>query len=275
MLALIDAGVAGLAAARKRLSEGHRATGINDVRLLAPLPEPRQIRDFMCSQHVRDGFRGMTRLRARILGDPEPTTFAEPSDIYGKQPIYYITNRFNVIGPDADIVWPGYTEYLDYELEVGVVIGRNGRNIPVAQAGDYILGYTIFNDVSARDRQMREMQGMLGPTKGKSFDTGNVVGPWIVTKDEIPDVNNLDVAVRVNGEIRGKNTTAGWFHSFETMISFVSEDEGLRAGELFASGTIGGCCGLEISRFLQDGDLIELDVSRIGTLRNRVRRIAS
>jgi len=114
------------------------------------------------------------------------------------------------------------------------------------------------------------MEGRMGPTKGKSFDSGNAIGPWIVTRDEIPNVGALDVAVRVNGEVRGKNTSANMLHSFENMIAYVSRNETLHAGEVFGSGTIGGCCGLEISRFLRDGDVVEIDVAGIGRLRNRV-----
>jgi 2-keto-4-pentenoate hydratase/2-oxohepta-3-ene-1,7-dioic acid hydratase in catechol pathway len=115
----------------------------------------------------------------------------------------------------------------------------------------------------------------MGPAKGKSFDTGNAIGPWIVTRDEIPDAKALAVSVRVNGENWGRNTTAGMIHSFEDMIAFVSHDETLYPGEFLGSGTIGGCCGLESDRWLKDGDLVEVEVEKIGVLRNRVRRRAA
>jgi len=275
MLALIDAGEPGIARAEQARKAAQKSIALDAVKLLAPVPEPRQIRDFMCSeQHCRDASRGLGRLKARLAGTPLPEG-APPApvpDIYARQPIYYLSNRFNVSGPDADIAWPRYTEYLDYELEVGFFIGRQGRNISETQAKDHIFGYTIFNDFSARDRQGIEMQGFLGPAKSKSFDTANAIGPWIVTPDEIGDVYNLDVEVRVNGESWGKNRTSGMFHTFEHTIAFVSEDETLHPGEFFGSGTIGGCCGLESNRWLKPGDVIELEVDRIGVLRNKIVR---
>ncbi|HZB89969.1 MAG TPA: fumarylacetoacetate hydrolase family protein, partial [Stellaceae bacterium] len=141
---------------------------------------------------------------------------------------------------------------------------------PAREAEAHIFGYTIFNDFSARDRQAIEMQGRLGPAKGKSFDGGNVLGPWIVTRDEIPEPFALQASVRVNGELRGRNDGREMIHSFAKMIAYVSEDETLHPGEIFGSGTYGGCCGMEIDRFLGDGDVVELEIEKIGTLRSRV-----
>ena len=278
MLDLIDGGEAALNDARAvtERCQGDAALThpLNAVNLLSPVPLPPQIRDFNCfEQHARGAFAGMMILRARIAGEPEPdrAKITQPmAPIYRERPIFYISNRFNVVGTGADIEWPAYCDYLDYELEIGMFIGRTGKNISAADAPKHIFGYSIFNDFSARDQQMREMEGRMGPTKGKSFDSGNAIGPWIVTRDEIPNVGALDVAVRVNGEVRGKNTSANMLHSFENMIAYVSRNETLHAGEVFGSGTIGGCCGLEISRFLRDGDVVEIDVAGIGRLRNRV-----
>src|SRR5271154_1196930 len=126
------------------------------------------------------------------------------------------------------------------------------------QARDHIFGYTIFNDFSARDMQMVEMEGRLGPAKGKSFDGANVLGPWIVTPDEIGDAQALDVEVRVNGEVRSRGSTAGMLFSFEEILAHASQDETIHAGEFFGSGTVGNCCGLELGRFLEHGEVIEL-----------------
>jgi Fumarylacetoacetate (FAA) hydrolase family len=117
--------------------------------------------------------------------------------VYRKLPIYYITNRFTVVGPGAEVRWPRYSEVMDYELEIGVLTRRARANIPAKEAGRHIFGYTIFNDFSARDRQAIEMQGRLGPAKGKSFDGSNAMGPWIVTPDELGDPQTLEVEVRV------------------------------------------------------------------------------
>lgn len=274
MLALIDGGDAALERAKSALGKAPRRP-LAGAKLLSPVPEPRQIRDFNnFEQHIRDAPWGVAKLRARLAGQPEPERSQVPGvgEITFKQPIFYISNRFNVVGHDAEIEWPGYSEWLDFELEFGVFIGKRGKNIPRTRAGEHIFGYAVFNDFSARDRQVREMEGWMGPTKGKSFDTGNAIGPWIVTRDEIPDPQALAVSLRVNGELWAKNTTAGMIHSFEDMVSFVSQDETLHAGEFFGSGTIGGCCGLESDRWLKHGDVVEAEVERIGVLRNRVVR---
>ena len=114
------------------------------------------------------------------------------------------------------------------------------------------------------------MAGRLGPAKGKSFDGANVLGPWIVTPDELGDPQTLNVEVRVNGETRAKGTTANMLFTFPQILAYASEDETIFAGEVFGSGTVGNCCGLEIGRFLESGDTIELHVDRVGVLRNRV-----
>jgi 2-keto-4-pentenoate hydratase/2-oxohepta-3-ene-1,7-dioic acid hydratase in catechol pathway len=275
MLALIDGGDAALGRARSAVEASRSKRKLTEVELLSPVPEPRQIRDFNnFEQHIRDAPWGVAKLRARLAGLPEPERSKAPAvgEITFRQPIFYLSNRFNVVGHDAEVQWPGYSEWLDFELEFGVFLGKNGKNIPKERASEHIFGYAVFNDFSARDRQVREMEGWMGPTKGKSFDTGNAIGPWIVTKDEIPDPQALAVSLRVNGEVWATNTTAGMIHSFDDMISFVSQDETLHAGEFFGSGTIGGCCGLECGRWLKDGDVVEAEVEKIGVLRNRIVR---
>jgi 2-keto-4-pentenoate hydratase/2-oxohepta-3-ene-1,7-dioic acid hydratase in catechol pathway len=274
MIALIDAGDAGLAVAKRRLSEGAGAVPLDSVRLLSPIPEPRQFRDFNNHpQHMRDAPKGGAKLRAQMAGQPVPAVdqmnVAVPA-VYNELAIFYITNRFSVGGTDSDVQRPSYCQYLDYELELAVVIGRGGKNITEKNAWDHVFGYTIFNDFSARDHQMKEMEGRLGPAKGKSFDGGNVLGPWIVTKDEIADPFALRVTARVNGKVFGQNDGGEMIHSFAKMISYVSQDETIHPGEVFGSGTYGGCCGMEIDYFLKDGDVVELEIEKIGVLRNRV-----
>jgi 2-keto-4-pentenoate hydratase/2-oxohepta-3-ene-1,7-dioic acid hydratase in catechol pathway len=278
MLALIDGGDAALDLARKEIEKGTRRP-LSGVKLLSPVPEPRQVRDFNnFEQHMRDAPAGMARLKARIAGQPEPdpATLAWPvADVNFTQPIFYISNRFNVVGHDAEIEWPDYSEWLDYEGEFGVFIGRKGKNIPKERAREHIFGFAVFNDFSARDKQAREMEGRMGPTKGKSFDTGNAIGPWIVTKDEIPDARALNVSVRINGDVVGRNSTTGLIHSFEDMIAYLSRSETLYPGEFLGSGTVGGCCALESGHWLKAGDVVEVEFDRIGSLRNRVVRRAA
>jgi 2-keto-4-pentenoate hydratase/2-oxohepta-3-ene-1,7-dioic acid hydratase in catechol pathway len=283
MLALIDADDAGLDAARalfeKRGADPDLSLDVGAVEWLAPLPLPRQMRDGMSfPTHILQSTRG-SRAVAALLRHGEAAfkaTMAEPLGevpaVFRQVPIYYITNRMMVGAPGATIRWPRYSKLMDYELELGIVTRRTRANIPVGEAGRHIFGYTIFNDFSARDMQAIETQGRMGPAKGKSFDGSNVLGPWIVTPDEIGDPQALAVEVRINGEVRSRGTTAGMLFSFEEILAHVSQDETVHAGEFFGSGTIGNCCGLELGRFLEHGDVVELAVEKIGVLTNKVER---
>jgi 2-keto-4-pentenoate hydratase/2-oxohepta-3-ene-1,7-dioic acid hydratase in catechol pathway len=279
MLSLIEAGSSALAEAKKLAGEWKKdaAMPLDGTKLLAPVPVPPQMRDAsVYATHVRNAPRGMQRYLARKAHGAEAAAKiqAEPDvpPVYRQLPVYYITNRFSVVGPDTTVQWPRYSELMDFELEFGIYIGKPAKNVTAANAKDHIFGYTIFNDFSARDQQVIEMQGRLGPTKGKSFDMGNAMGPWIVTPDELGDPQKMNVEVRVNGEVWAKNTTADMLHSFEQMIEHISKDETLYPGEFIGSGTVGNCCGLEQDRFLSDGDTIELYVDKIGVLRNKVVR---
>jgi 2-keto-4-pentenoate hydratase/2-oxohepta-3-ene-1,7-dioic acid hydratase in catechol pathway len=266
MLALIDAGSGGRAVADALVADSPEedVLAVAAVQLLSPLPEPRQIRDFLCfEEHLRNAFEQAGRLTGR--------TFEIPP-VWYEQPIYYKANRFSVVGPGADVRWPAYAELLDYELELACIIGTGGVDIARDQALGHVFGYTIFNDVSARDAQMREMAGQLGPAKGKDFDTGNVLGPWIVTADEIGDPHDLTMVARVNGQEWSRGTSAAMHHRFEDVIAFVSTSETLHAGEVLGSGTVGTGCGLEQGRYLSPGDVVELEIDRIGVLRNQIVR---
>ena len=285
MLALIDGGDAALDEARAlfdRLgSDEGLSAALADVELLAPL-RPRQMRDCMSyEKHITQSKRGGEKLMARMAGDTaklaelEGKPLAPLEDIYRQMPIYYITSSLIVQGPDAVVKWPRYSKVMDYEMEFGVVIGRTGADIGEARARDHIFGYTIFNDFSARDQQMLEMQGWLGPSKGKCFDGGNVLGPWIVTRDEIGDPYSLDACVRVNGDVRGAGTTRDMIFDFEQIIAHMSRDETIHAGEFIGSGTIGNGCAIETGTYLEDGDVVELDFEKIGVLRNKVVRQAA
>jgi 2-keto-4-pentenoate hydratase/2-oxohepta-3-ene-1,7-dioic acid hydratase in catechol pathway len=280
MLDLIDGGEPALALAREIEAQAagagpHRGP-LASVKLLAPVPRPRQIRDFNNAEdHWRDAFGGLTMLSVRLTGKTPPPRSEIKVDIPEvnyTQPIFYISNRFNVVGTDAEVTWPRYCEWFDYEAEFGFFIGKTGKDIPEKDATGHIFGYTVFNDFSARDKQLREMQGKMGPTKGKSFDTGNAMGPWIVTRDEIPDPRKLAVEIRVNGEVWKRTSSSCMVHSFEKMIAYVSEAETLHAGEFFGSGTMAGGCCLEIDRWIKDGDTVEIEFEKLGVLRNRVVR---
>jgi 2-keto-4-pentenoate hydratase/2-oxohepta-3-ene-1,7-dioic acid hydratase in catechol pathway len=278
---LIDSGTQGLDAAAACLARlPQEATlGLAEVQLLAPLPCPVQMRDFLCFElHLQQSFAAGRRVAAAQAPDPVAAMadmertgkFAVP-EVWYRQPIYYKCNRFAVCGPGTEVVWPRYSKLMDYELELAAVIGRGGRDIPRERALEHVFGYTIFNDFSARDAQMIEGQGMLGPAKGKDFDNANVLGPWLVTADEIGDPYSLEMVVRVNGQERGRGNSASMYWKFEDAIAHVSRDETLYPGEVIGSGTVGNGCGLESLQFLADGDEVELEIDRIGCLRNRVR----
>ncbi len=268
MLALIDGGAAALDHARRLLQKPPRTVAVDSIRLLAPVPEPRQMRDFLVfEKHLRNARANTPTLRGGARLDP--ATIELPK-VWYEQPIYYKCNRFSVIGTGQDILWPRYSKLLDYELEFGVFISPGGKNIRREDARAHIFGFCIFNDVSARDAQMREMAGQLGPAKGKDFDTGNVMGPWLVTADEVADPYNLTMVARINGEEWSRGNSSTMHHKFEDIIAHVSADETLHAGEFLGSGTVGGGCGLELGRFLKPGDVIELEVEGLGVLRNRV-----
>ena len=283
MLSLIDAGDAALDAAlvlfERHGSDSTLSVAVSGSDILAPLPEPRQMRDGMSFPlHIRQAPRGQLKLAARSRNDMaelariEAEPLGELPEVYRKQPIYYITNRFSVRGTNTTVKWPRYSKVMDYELEFGIVTKNKGANIPAARAKDHIFGYTIFNDFSARDAQRVEMEGRLGPAKGKSFDGGNVLGPWIVTPDEIGDPYKLKMECRVNGKLRSTGTTDGMLFSFEEIIAHVTQDETLMPGEFIGSGTVGNGCGLELGWYLENNDEVELEVEKIGILKNKVVR---
>jgi 2-keto-4-pentenoate hydratase/2-oxohepta-3-ene-1,7-dioic acid hydratase in catechol pathway len=271
MIALIDGGDDALERAREIARAPAATATLDTVRLRAPLPEPRQMRDFLSfEKHIRQA--RANRHLLGIQGMPSDPAKVEIPAVWFKQPIYYKCNRFSVVGTDTDVVWPRYSQVMDYELEFGCVIGRDAKNVARADARPFIFGWCIFNDFSARDAQLAEMAGQLGPCKGKDFDTGNVLGPWLVTADEVPDPYALTMVARVNGEEWSRGSSSEMGFRFEDFIQHVTTDERLRAGEFFGSGTVGSGCGLELGRFLKHGDVVELEVTGLGILRNRVLR---
>jgi 2-keto-4-pentenoate hydratase/2-oxohepta-3-ene-1,7-dioic acid hydratase in catechol pathway len=283
MLSLIDTGQSGLddahAAFEAYGKDQDLSVAVAGADILAPVPEPRQMRDGMSFPlHILQAPRGGRKLAARAKGDMaelariEAEPLPDLPEVYRKQPIFYITNRFSVRGTNTTVKWPRYSKVMDYELELGLITTGKGANISAAKARDHIFGFTIFNDFSARDAQMIEMEGRLGPAKGKSFDGGNVLGPWIVTPDEIGDPYTLNMEVRVNGERRSTGVSNGMLFSFEEIIAHVTKDETLMPGEFIGSGTVGNGCGLELGHFLEHGDSIELEIEKIGILKNKVER---
>ncbi|MBW8636104.1 fumarylacetoacetate hydrolase family protein [Hoeflea sp. WL0058] len=268
MLSLIEAGEEGLAAAGDAIDEAEKIF-TSQVRLLAPVPCPPQMRDALTFEmHLRQA-RANRYLFGQAKTRISPDEVVIPQ-VWYDQPIYYKGNRFSVSGPEDEILWPFGETKLDYELELGIIIGKEGSDIAEEDAMDHVFGFLIFNDFSARDHQIAEMQGGLGPSKGKDFRTANAMGPWLVTRDEIGDGDNLTMVARINGEEWSRGNSSTMHHSFARIIAHVSRDETLYPGEFIGSGTVGGGCGLELGRFLNPGDVVELEIEGLGTLRNRI-----
>jgi 2-keto-4-pentenoate hydratase/2-oxohepta-3-ene-1,7-dioic acid hydratase in catechol pathway len=225
---------------------------LRELRWLAPV-DPPVVRDCLLFRtHLENSYRRLDK--------DVPAGFFEA-------PPYYKGNPMSLIGHGADVPWPAYTRSLDYELELGFVIGGTGRNLDPDSAAALLFGVTIFNDFSARDVQVREMSLGLGPAKAKDFATA--VGPWITTVDEL-ELGDLRLVARVNGEEWSSGTSADMIFEPAELIAYLSNGETLTPGELIGSGTVGFGCGLELDRELAPGDVVELEVSGIGTLRNQV-----
>ena len=227
---------------------------LEEIRLLTPLPNPRSLRDFYVFEtHVKTGFAKR--------GEPMPAEWYQ-------LPVYYKSGHHNIIGTGADVLWPSFTKRFDYELELAAVIGKRGTNVPVSAAREYIAGYMVMNDFSARDIQKREMQVRLGPAKGKDWCTA--LGPYVVTADEVPNPYNLKMTARVNGELWSQGSSADMHYTFEQMIAFLTEDDTIYPGDVIGSGTVGTGCGLELDRWVQPGNRIVLEIESLGKLENRV-----
>jgi 2-keto-4-pentenoate hydratase/2-oxohepta-3-ene-1,7-dioic acid hydratase in catechol pathway len=222
------------------------------VRLLAPI-DPPAFRDFMSfEQHFVTAHSKS--------GRPVPEVLYE-------LPVSYMGSAQAFIGPEDEVPWPGFTRHMDYELELGIVVGRGGRDLTPEEALGHVLGLTILNDFSARDIQLREMSGGLGPSKGKHF--ASAVGPRIVTLESIP-ASGLSMEARVNGDVWSRGSTASMMWSIGELVAWASAGEPLVAGTLLGSGTVGGGCGFELGRSLSPGDLVELEIERLGVLRNQI-----
>jgi fumarylacetoacetate (FAA) hydrolase len=236
-----------------------------DVILLPPLMRPLGMRDFYAfEQHVKTGWENR--------GKPIPKEWYQ-------FPVFYFTNPNSIFGPDQVVPYPRNSEALDYELEIACVIGKPGRDIKPEDAPEHIFGYTILNDWSARDIQMLEMRVGLGPAKGKDFASS--LGPWIVTPDELsgsgsdrPGVYDLEMIARINHEERSRGNWKDLHYSFGEMIARASEDVLLLPGEVIGSGTVGTGSLLELTHgegpWLKPGDLVELEIEKIGVLRSQV-----
>ena len=234
---------------------GRRTPVPGGARLLAPL-RPRSLRDFLA-------FEGHMKAALTRLGREIPAEWYEV-------PAYYKGMPDTVIGPEQEIPWPPWTERLDHELELAAVIGPEAvRDLTPANAHTAIFGWTIWNDMSARDVQARELPIGMGPGKAKDWDGSNVLGPCIVTADEL-DASNLRMTVRVNGEAWGEASSGAMHYSFGDLIAYASRSQTLHPGEVIGSGTAPGGSGIELDRWLAPGDVIEMEIEGVGVLRNTI-----
>lgn len=236
---------------------------LSQLCLKAPLPIPRSFRDFYAfEQHVKTARenRGLDMI-------PE----------WYEIPVFYFSNHLAIKGPGEEIIKPVNCNWLDYELEIACIIGKEGRNISADEADEYIFGYCILNDWSARDLQRNEMKVGLGPAKGKDFSTS--IGPWIVTKDELEPFKlgkgfNLSMKARVNGVLLSKGNMKDLYYSFAEMIERASAGVTLYPGEMIGSGTVGSGCILELGekvhRWLMPDDQVELEIDYLGVLQNEI-----
>ncbi|MCH1627945.1 fumarylacetoacetate hydrolase family protein [Ferdinandcohnia quinoae] len=236
-----------------------------EVNIKAPLPNPKSLRDFYAfEQHVKTA-----RQNRGLEMVPE----------WYEIPVFYFSNHLAIKGPNEEISRPKQCEWLDYELEIACIIGKEGKNIKTSEAEEYIFGYCIMNDWSARDSQRKEMAVGLGPAKGKDFATS--IGPYIVTKDELESNRegkgyNLKMSAKVNGNLLSEGNFKDIYYSFAEMIERASEGVTLYPGEIIGSGTVGTGCilelGTEFHRWLEQGDEIELEITGLGKLKNKIAK---
>ncbi len=226
-----------------------------NISLTAPLDKIETYRDFFAHEkHVATGFKKRN--------EPIPPAWFE-------LPVYYKGATAGFIGHEEEILWPSYTDQLDYELELGMVVGLDGYNIKEKDAHKHIFGFTILNDVSARDIQRKEMTVRLGPAKAKDFCS--VIGPVIVTADEFDSVDpDLLMTAKINGKEWSRGRSGDSHFTWGQMLEHASRDEWVLAGDFFGSGTVGTGCGLELDQWIKSGDIIELEIEQIGKLINKV-----
>lgn len=261
-----------LAYAGERLMTDPRALGPHgqrlaffesEIRWLAPVPRPPMIRDgILLLDHYRVGME-------RLFKIAEKDRMPEAAQQW---PIYWKPSRAAVGGHNEPIRWPKYSEKLDYEFELGLYIGKAGRDIPVERAHEHIAGYTVFNDLGLRDVQPAELTLRMGPAKSKDFATSKIMGPYLVTADELPSVDGLRMINRVNGETWFDGKISGWAFTFAQFIAHVSRDEMINVGDFFGSGPPAYSVGFELDRWIKPGDVVSCEIEGVGTLSNTIVR---
>ena len=271
------------ATVQKALEEGKVYKEEVFYELIAPVPHPTSCRDgYAFRQHV-----ATARRNRKVDMIPE----------FDQYPIFYFTNHNAIVGPGEVSLMPDHFDKLDFELEIAVVIGKKGRNITASEADDYIAGFTIMNDLSARTLQMEEMKLNLGPAKGKDFATA--IGPWLVTPDEltpyltatkpghIGKTYDLEMLCKVNGQQVSKGNVKDMDWTFAEIIERCAYGTDILPGDVIGSGTVGTGCFLELNgtgllndpnyqpQWLQPKDQVQMDITGLGSLQNIMQAVNS
>lgn len=269
MLAILGSGAVGKAwiaeAVEQVARQGRDATADgrrlvyaeNEIRLLAPVPRPPAVANFS----VWPAHTESAQAHGFNLGVNKAENEVKP---------YWKGNPDSFVGPGVPLQRPPYADELDVECELVCIVGTGGRDLDVAAAGAAIGGYTIVNDVSVRSIQRDEMKSGRGPSKGKDFDTGNVMGPWLVTPDEIGDVRQLRLSLHLDGEELSSSTAETMVWSFPEMLAYLSKGQTIRPGQVISAGCYAGGSGLDVGRRITPGSVVELRISKIGSLINPI-----
>ena len=232
---------------KDKISDASFKNQLEKFRLLAPIPDPPKI---IC------------------LTFNYPAHAKEQNLVSPKEPVIFMKPRTTLCGTDSDIMCPNFIKQLDYEVELAVIIGKTCKNVDESRSKDYIFGYMVFNDVSARDIQMRDKQF----TRGKSFDTFAPCGPWITSADEVTNPQDLQLVTRINGQNRQDSSTKNMFIKIPSIISKLSNVMTLEKGDIIVTGTPDGVALNNPSTpFLKNGDKIEMEIEKLGRIQNTVK----
>ena len=268
------------------IKDDHVATK-DDIIYQTGIPIPLNIKDFLFEgwyDEVKDKISGVSfndklekfRLLAPISDPPKiicltfnyPAHAKEQNLVSPKEPVIFMKPRTTLCGTDSDIMCPNFIKQLDYEIELAVIIGKTCKNVDESRSKDYIFGYMVFNDVSARDIQMRDKQF----TRGKSFDTFAPCGPWITSADEVTNPQDLRLVTRINGQNRQDSSTKNMFIKIPSIISKLSNVMTLEKGDIIVTGTPDGVALNNPSTpFLKNGDKIEMEIEKLGRIQNTVK----
>ena len=269
------------------LIKDDRVATKDDITYQTGIPIPLNIKDFLFEgwyDEVKDKISDISfkdelekfRLLAPIPDPPKiicltfnyPAHAKEQNLVSPKEPVIFIKPRTTLCGTDSDIMCPNFIKQLDYEIELAVIIGKTCKNVDESRSKDYIFGYMVFNDVSARDIQMRDKQF----TRGKSFDTFAPCGPWITSADEIINPQDLQLVTKINGQNRQDSSTKNMFIKIPSIISELSNVMTLEKGDIIVTGTPDGVALNNPSTpFLKNGDKIEMEIEKLGRIQNTVK----